>query len=306
MSCPTCWRYTSKVCNLWNQGYIFSDDKTTAYRIAHQALYPQPSESDSRQIYHSICPFPALSPVPGDGNEHAIQQQADNEAAYRQLLVQGVLAVLLPTEDLENDCLTTLVGQILSEMIIGGALGGKASEPWLLWEAFTKTAELIQTKLPKSKAQDRIDRSNSGLLPVLSKHKWRSKSWNMRRSVQKTFWLVLQYAFLTITTIRYFIITIATSSSLPSRISPTMKITGSGEFLDGTEAPKHMDTKMISHYRIPPLKQPILNMKIWSCVSTLLDVDARMPWLSATLSMLQWGAIKGPGGVGNTDGTIDK
>ena len=68
-------------------------------------------------------------------------EQKENEAAYRQLLVHGVLAVLLPTEDLENSCLTALVGQIFSEMIIGNGIGGKASEPWLLWEGITKTAE---------------------------------------------------------------------------------------------------------------------------------------------------------------------
>jgi hypothetical protein len=31
-----------------------------------------------------------------------------------------------------------------------------------------------------------------------------------------------------------------------------------------------------------------------------------MPWLSATISLLQWGAITGPGEVGNTDGMVDK
>jgi hypothetical protein len=111
-----------------------------AYRTAHQPLNPPPFQTDPREIYHSICPFPALSPVPRAGSELVIQQQKENEAAYRQLLVQGVLAILLPTEDLENDCLTAIVGQVFSEMIIGGAIGGKASEPWLLWEGITKVA----------------------------------------------------------------------------------------------------------------------------------------------------------------------
>ena len=53
-------------------------------------------------------------------------------------------------------------------------------------------------------------------------------------------------------------------------------------------------------------KQPILMMKIWSCAALLLDFDVRMPWLSATISLLQWGAITGPGELGNTDGMVDK
>jgi hypothetical protein len=50
----------------------------------------------------------------------------------------------------------------------------------------------------------------------------------------------------------------------------------------------------------------VLSMKIWACASNLLDLDCRMPWLSATLSMLQWFALQGPGELGYTDGTIDK
>jgi len=232
----------------------------------------------------------------------------ENEAAYRQLLVQGVLAVLLPTEDLENHCLTSLVGQIFSEMIIGGVIGGKASEPWLLWEGITKIAEVIQTKLPKSKAKVRLERSNSDLLsaPPRDIIGHGVKSWNLAGSFQKTFWIVLQYAFLTFTTIRFIIITMFNASSLPSRIAPTMRFTGSAYSKDQLETPKYINPKMTAHGRLPPLKQPILRMKIWSCASSLLDMDARMPWLSAMISMLQWAAVTGPGKVGNTDGMIDK
>ena len=214
--------------------------------------------------------------------------------------------MLLPTEDLENDCLTSLLGQIFSEMILAGAVGGKASEPWLLWEGITNIAKVIQTKLPKSKAQVRLDWSNLELLSVPLDVRGRPKGWRIGRSLQKTFWLVLQYAFLLFTAVRFLIITIATSSSLPSRIAPAMKLTGSAESKDNMEPPNYLDTKSIHQHQSPRLKQPILKMKIWSCVSTILDLDARMPWLSATISMLQWGAITGPGELGNTDGMIDK
>ena len=229
-----------------------------------------------------------------------MQQQVENEAAYRQLLVQGVLAVLLPTEDLENDCLTALVGQIVSEMILGGGIGGKASEPWLLWEGITKIVEFTQAQLPKSKARVRLDRSNS--VPSVTT----GKTSKMGQSIQKTFWLVLQYVFVAFTAVRIIIVSLATSSSLPSRIGPSMKIPGSVHSQDCVEPPNLTNTNTTSKGRTPPLKQPILKMKIWSCVSTLLDLEARMPWLYATISMLQWGAIIGPGKVGSTDGMIDR
>jgi hypothetical protein len=249
-----------------------------------------------------------LSPVPDERNKVDVQFQIDNEAAYRQLLVQGVLAILLPTEDLENDCLTTLVGQIFSEMILGGGIGGKASEPWLLWEGITKIAEVVQTKLPKSKAQVRLDRSNSDVTTSVPSNITGRGTGTLKigRSIQKSFWQVLQYTFLAFTAIRFIIITLSTSSSLPSRIVPTRKATGSAILKDALDPPKDTNVRTIPQNLQHQLKQPILTMKIWSCASSLLDLEFRMPWLSATLSMLQWGAITGPGELGNMDGRIDK
>ena len=280
----------------------------TAYRTAHHVLNPLPVESDPRQVYHTLCPFPALSPVPHDGDQYSMQHQMENEAVYRQLLVQGVLAVLLPTEDLENNCLTTLVGQIFSQMILGGGVGEKASEPWVLWDGIGKITEVIQGKLPKSMVPVQLDRSNSGpISPVpLDITGQKMKSWRIGRSIQKTFWLVLQCAFLTFTAARFLIVSLVTSSSLPSRMVLTAKINGSADMRNGLEGPGLTGSKSMRTDRMSCLKQPILKMKIWTCAASLLDINVRMPWLSATISMLQWGAIVGPGGLGNTDGMIDK
>lgn len=271
-----------------------------AHQAAHQPLHPFPIKSEPRQIYHSLCPFPALSPVPDEKDQLAVQFQIENETAYRQLLVQGVLAVLLPTEDLENDCLTTLVGQIFSEMILGGGIGGKASEPWLLWEGITKIVEVIQSKLSKPKVQ--VSHDDPYPLDVTGQ---RTKLWRIGGSAQKSFWQILQYAFLAFTAIRSIIIALATSSSLPSRIISTRKITGSATLKDNLEPPIDLSSSVASD-NLAPSKRAILNMKIWSCASSLLDLDGHMPWLCATLSMLQWTATAGPGRIGDTDGMIDK
>lgn len=215
------------------------------------------------------------------------------------MLVQGVLAILLPTEDLENDCLTTLVGQIFSEMIIGGVVGGKAAEPWLLWEAITKIAEVVKEKLPQSKAKVRLERSNSdlGSRPLLDATMSASKPWVAKWNVQQTFWLVLQYAFVTFTAIRFLVNMLATASSLPSRAAGQLDI-----------APVSASSKDPSTLANPTIerKKPIIQMKIWSCMAHLLDLDIRMPWLWGSISMLQWGALTGFGEVGNTNGILDK
>jgi len=275
-----------------------------AYRASQQPLHPPPFQHDPRQIYHSLWPFPALSPIPN--GEESIKQQMENEASYRQLLIQGVLAVLLPSEDLDNDCLTALVGQILSEMILGGGIGGKACERWLLWEGITKIAEAVQSQLPNSKARVRLERSNSDLVDPGSPNLIgrSAKRWNAGTSLQKTFWLVLQYGFMAFTAIRFFIITVATASSLPSRIAPMTKSTSSATMQQSMEESEVLNPLLKE--RNSTLKQPILKMKLWSSVSNLLDLEIRMPWLSGTLSMLQWLALTGPGEVGNTDGMLDK
>ncbi|TGO67529.1 hypothetical protein BOTNAR_0040g00140 [Botryotinia narcissicola] len=282
------------------------DTHVKIYRTSHYPLHPEPISVNPRQVYHSLWPFAPLSPVPLDEDPDTIKSQSNNEAAYRQLIVNGVLAVLLPTEDLENDCLTSLVGQIFSEMILGNGIGGKACEPWLIWEGIMKIAEVIQARLPKAKAQVRIDRSNSEITRpnLLDIKAVNTKASNFGKSVQKYFWLVLQYLFLAFAAVRVIFIAIASSSSLPSRIPPTRKPTGFTLPNDDSEPP--MNSEALPWARAQPLKRPILKMKLWSCVSTLLDTDARMPWLSATLSLLQWGAITGPGRIGDTDGMIDK
>ncbi|PQE13134.1 PXA domain-containing protein [Rutstroemia sp. NJR-2017a BBW] len=283
------------------------DTHVRIYRTAHYPLHPPPVTVNPRQVYHSLWPCAPLSPVPVEGDDDAKKAQSNNEAAYRQLTVYGILAVLLPTEDLDNGCLTSLVGQIFSEMILGGGIGGKACEPWLLWEGIMKIAEVIQNRPSKSESQVHNDMSDPDA-PIphsLDVAEAGTKFSTLGCTIQKTFTLGLHYLFLAFAAIRTMIIAIATSSSLPSRVSHMGKITGStSPREDNSEA--QMNSEAASGSRPLPFKQPILTMKLWSCVSTLLDMETRMPWLSATISLLQWGAITGPGKVGDTDGMIDK
>lgn len=286
-------------------------DLVIAYRIAFYPLHTSPLDVDSRAVYHSLCPNPALSPVPNDREPSYGLIQLENEAAYRQILVQGVLAILLPTEDLENACLTALVDQIFSEMIIGNGLAGKACEPWLLWEAISKVVDIIEGQMPKSKAQLRADKSTNSDDADTRKHSASTDSVGkgVRWSIQRSFWLVLQYVFLAFTTLRFIIITLATPSSLPSRLPPHIEEDTSDKPLSSVQQPPHTtenETPKSSGEGAVPLKQPILTMKIWPCVADLLDLNMRMPWLSTTLSMLQWATLHGPGKIGYTGGIIDK
>ncbi|KAL1595373.1 hypothetical protein SLS59_008305 [Nothophoma quercina] len=122
------------------------EEHLIAFRLAkQQASSPQSLVSDPRLIYHTLYPHPALAPVPADAVPSTYVEQRENESAWRQLIIQGVLAVLLPTDDLNNGCLRSLVAEIFAEMILGNGISGKACEGWLLWEAIGRIADILQT-----------------------------------------------------------------------------------------------------------------------------------------------------------------
>lgn len=221
------------------------------------------------------------------------------------------MAILLPTEDLENDCLTSLVGGILSDMIVGNGIGGKASEPWLLWEGISKTIEVVQEQSSKSKKiMNEVESGSEVVQPKEEATMPQTPEARIGWPMQKVFWLVLQYAFLAFTTTRLIIFTITSSSSLPTRGKQFVKIsinTSAAGHLQPPSSPystKSFSSQMFTTKQVP--KQPIISMKIWRCLSTLIDLGIRNPWLCATLSFLQWGALHGPGHIGGTDGTVDK
>ncbi|KAF2834696.1 hypothetical protein M501DRAFT_1061454 [Patellaria atrata CBS 101060] len=294
------------------------DAHVTAYRIAHQSLHSHPLASAPREIYHSLHPHPALSPVPSDDDNTSVVEQQRNEATWRQLMVQAVLAVLLPTEDLENSCLRTLVGEVFAELILGNGIAGRACEGWLLWEAITRIVETVRPPLDDGNTMNKANENQSsqsvsrleqyGLLsssredvekPIKpgngnghDHEKW---------SASKLLWAILQYAFLAYTAVRAAIIILATSSSLPSR-------SHAGVVTDGHAAqtsPSSATYQPNVLIRVAE-KRAIVSMRIWSCTAHLLEIDVRMPWLSGMMSLLHWGAISGPGKVGGTDGVLDR
>ena len=86
------------------------------------------------EIFHNYHPHPALS-------------SPDTESLYLKLIAAGILAILLPTEDLESDCERSLVREILSGMILRNVVD-KLSEPYIIHELITKVLEMLRA--PKS------------------------------------------------------------------------------------------------------------------------------------------------------------
>lgn len=213
-----------------------------------------------------------------------------------------MLALLLPTEDLENECLTALVGQLFSELIIGNLVANKLSEPWLIWELLIMLTKLVRSKSPtkasgsRSIEQDVSSKANSGVIPATT----------MKHSmyIQQAFWSVIQWGFIVVNLIRLLISTIMLSRTLPSRSTLTTIHQPDTTSKGGQEDTYHLPATLEA--RSQPVKVPVADFKIWSCIGNLLEMDARMPWMSGALSMLQWGAIRGPRNLAGFDGMIDR
>ncbi|KAK2728835.1 PXA domain-containing protein [Colletotrichum kahawae] len=271
------------------------DRHIIAYRAAHDPVSRPPTEVDPREVYHALCPVAPLSPIPRPDQPETVAKQQENEAIYRQLLVQGVLAVLLPTEDLENDCLTSLVGQIFSELIIGNVLANRLSQPWLIYECLIILTRVLERKSEpiEEDVADAVQAGSAAPLPRPARRSW---------SIQGVFWSFVHWCFLSFAMIRLLVSTLAMSSSLPPRA-------------DVAYDEKHEVTGQLSDSKTPdltgldeaqPVKTPIFAFKLWTCISDLIELDARMPWMSGTLSMLQLGAMKGPGRVAALNGPMDR
>ena len=209
--------------------------------------------------------------------------------------MRGVLAVLLPTEDLENECLTALVGQIISELIIGGVIARKASEPWLIWEGLTILSRVIRQKVTAEPAE-----ASDSRVPG------RKLSTSYQRpgfSIHRLFGILLQMAFAAFSLMRFMVATITTSRSLPSRRRSAVHRDKSTHH-KGDEEP--MDAFLAGNTTSEPTKVPVVAFRLWPAVSNLIEMDARMPWLCGALSMLQWIAMTGPGQVAGLDGVLDR
>ncbi|KAL1882013.1 hypothetical protein VTK73DRAFT_2995 [Phialemonium thermophilum] len=265
------------------------DEHINLYRTSHSLVAQEPLQRNPRDIYHSLCSLPALSPVPREDSPTTVVEQSENEAVYRQLLVRSVLAVLLPTEDLENDCLVALVSQILSDLVIGELVATKLSQPWLIWEGLIILSRTVR----------------EGANPLPAKHGQRASekatiSISRRPStrLQALFWSVVKWFFMVSTFIRLLITTMVSWRSLPSRRRSTKDYS--------TSQRTQPETGNLETLASESTRSAVLSFRIFSTLSSLIELNVRMPWLHGTLSMLQWMAMKGPGNIAEVDGVLDR
>ncbi|EPE07262.1 pxa domain-containing protein [Ophiostoma piceae UAMH 11346] len=289
------------------------DNHVGAYRASRNSMVGSSIATDTRAAYHALWPLPALSPVPSlafseDKQKAAelVAEQSANEAAYRQLLVGGLLAVLLPTEDLENECLTSLVGQIFSELLIGNVLARRVAEPWMMWEIVGLVSRIVREKMegdPK---------------PVVRRRRAAAKRHGAAEGAAKTAtadsWLattasnvvlsVLNAGFVLFATIRFLVASFTLSRSLPPRGARSMGSIPRPTTADSTGSRDEKVSLLSAAYEEPVV--PVLSFSVWTTACNIVQLQVRMPWLYGTLSMLNWLVINGPGCIAALNGPLDR
>ncbi|BCS10296.1 hypothetical protein ALUC_31113A [Aspergillus luchuensis] len=268
----------------------------TSYRLAKQQSEQSSISPPLRELYHALNPHPGLSPIPDPSDAQAVAQQRENESIYRQLLVHGMLAVLLPTEDLENASLRTLLGDILADLVLGNAVAGKISEGWFLWDSITKVVDRVGRNEQDEDAATATMRQRSrlhkyGLLSQEAFTEGHSSS-QVQVPVPDWIWQALQYVYMIYVTLRFIVIGLFRVASAPP---VTASLTPCPPTSNADGPPSCATSK----------KRPVLDYRLYGMVSQVMDVPQRMPWLCGMLALIQYLILAGPGKLGDTDSVLD-
>lgn len=229
--------------------------------------------------------------------------------AYRQLLVQGALAVLLPTEDLENNFLRTLVADVVGEKILGNSIGGKATEGWFIWGNIIRIVDVFKGRFErKTSDQEEMESDSRSRLETYGLLSQRGPSPNSTKQAARwmdsmLFRQMLQYLYLTFLVIRFLVLGLVLG--LVATYTPSTQSSDSSSesrLVQGVEETRPMMKTM----EAPKNARPILDFKVFSLVSVVLNMPVRMPWLTGSLSLIQHQLINGPLRVGGTNGLLNQ
>lgn len=280
------------------------------YRTAAEQSLSSAYGTSPLQIYHALDPHPALSPVADPNSPEPSPEQVQNEAIYRQLLVQGALAVLLPTEDLENASLRTLVGDIVADLILGQAVAEKVCEGWFLHEAITRVVDIIKARVePKASGEELHQDTRSrleqfGLLSNKATEVPHYSSQNRQSRPSAMFWQVLQWIYMGSIFVRFILVGMFQSRHLPTRFAHVPHSASSP--IRTKTASDRSATSHLTPTDEDPWPRPVLTYRMCGLISTLLDLSARMPWLASFFAFVENVLGLGPGRLGSANSILDK
>jgi hypothetical protein len=204
------------------------------------------------------------------------------------------------------------VGDIISDLILGQAVAQKLCEPWFLHGTVSKVVEIVSSRpmhagdgktiLQPETRQSRLEKF--GLLSSNTPAQENNSPARHQSSLSAWFWTLLQVAFVAYQSARFILVGLAHAHRLPRRARHHR--------LDGSTASPSSSLKLPAlptrHASGPDSQSPraVVNYRLFSCMSAMLDLTVRMPWLAGSLGFCQFVLSTGPGLLGAANSTLDK
>lgn len=247
-------------------------------------------------------PHPGLSPVPDPTDPDTLGEQNENECIYRRLLANGILAVLLPTEDLENSSLRTLVGDVLADLILGKEVAGRICEGIFIWETTTKLLTIAQHRGNGQDSSSSGKTTSSRLEQFGLLHEDSGASQPPTQSpITSWIWNILQGIYLGYVALRFIATGLFRVAS-----SPGPGASHGASVSVPAATPEAQKEGIESSSDGVADKRPVLDYRMSSMASQLLGISERMPWLTGLFALAQNIILAGPGRLGDTDSVLDR
>ncbi|RMZ82592.1 hypothetical protein DV738_g1570, partial [Chaetothyriales sp. CBS 135597] len=265
-------RQTDVIALLLDEVPALVEKHMTAYRTATRPQAMLAHRPGPRQIYHSLNPHPALDP------NQTPEQQARTAAAYRQLLVQGVLACLLPTEEVQNTSVRILVTDIVADLILRQAVDDKLSDPCFIYNLVSVAVRSASSRRSESAVQEdgRSRLEKFGLLSAQNESAspgsthtgiHTSTRKDLPSSLPARFWSVLHFVYVSLVAVRFIVLGLLHARQR------------AGTAPLNSARPKR--GRQSSHDQ---LVHRVLDYRLFSTLATLLKMPSRMPWLLGFLA----------------------
>jgi len=260
------------------------DITTIAFRQCRDLAASRHLPTDDRILYSALLPHTALLPAPS-GLLSCDQQQL-HETTYRKLLAEGILALLVPAEDLRNPCLRVLLNEILADMILDGLVSKKLCDGAFIYDMIQRVADSARgtskpwaLEMPPQPAK--VDRlAHFGLLS--------QRSPGARHEMTNTLWTIAGYLILIITYLQTCFTSWIWTTKLPSR---SLSKEGANhdphrpDVLDDLIGrTQHEKGNTITRH---DSKLPIISYHTWSMAATIVNLPDRMPWFTGFAKLLR-------------------
>lgn len=276
-----------------------------AYRLAKQHSHLSGLPTSHRALYHELNPHPGLSPVPDEEDPDTISTQSENEGVYRRLLANGTLAILLPTEDLENSSLRTLVGDVLADLILGKEVSGKICQGIFFYELIIKIIIISKGRTTPKESESTNGTSGNrleryGLLSPDDEPTGSKKMTSESQAITWT-WQIFQGLYICYVSLRFIISGIFRVAS-----EPGPRLSHGAAVSSPATTPCFPKESLESLSDNAAGKRPVLDYRVVSMASRLFGIPQRIPWGYGLLALAQHLIVAGPGRLGDTDGVLDR